>query len=96
MAQGGAVASDQLLLVAQIGGAHGVRGEVKITTFTADGERLGVVKAVQDFGAGDLLEIQPPAGQTWYAPFTREVVPEVDLAGGKVVIDRPVEVSERD
>jgi 16S rRNA processing protein RimM len=51
---------------------------------------------VQDFGAGDLLEIEPPAGQTWYAPFTRAVVPEVDIVGGRVVVDRPAETSERD
>lgn len=60
-----------------------------------DGAVLGRIRSVQDFGAGDLLEVQPPAGASWYAAFTREVVPEVDLAGGRVVIDRPNEVSDR-
>lgn len=162
--------SEQLLLVAQIGGAHGVRGEVKVTTFTADpmalaqyrdlrrqdgspgpaiasarptkgglvckiksvddrngaealrglklfitrdalpepdedefyladliglavetltGESLGVVKTVQDFGAGDLLEIQPRGGASWWLPFTKDAVPHVRIAEGKVIADPP-------
>lgn len=59
---------------------------------TADGEPLGKVKAVQDFGAGDLLEIQPPQGATWYLPFTREAVPEVHISEGKVIAVPPEEV----
>lgn len=159
-----------LIFVAQVGAAHGVRGEVKITTFTADpmslagyktllrqdgspapaitsarptkggivarlkgvddrnaaealrglklyilrdslpepeedefyladliglrvetaaGELLGKVKAVQDFGAGDLLEIQPKAGASWWLPFTREAVPEVRIAEGKLIAAPP-------
>src|SRR5687768_15039145 len=46
---------------------------IGLAVVTADGAPLGTVKAVQDFGAGDLLEITPPeAGPTWYLPFTRE------------------------
>lgn len=60
---------------------------------TAEGEALGVVKSVQDFGAGDLLEIAPAeGGATWYLPFTREAVPEVRIADGVVVAVRPDEV----
>jgi 16S rRNA processing protein RimM len=57
-----------------------------------DGEALGRVKAIQDFGAGDLLEIQPPAGPSWYLPFTLENVPVVDLPGRRITIVRPTEV----
>jgi 16S rRNA processing protein RimM len=56
------------------------------------GQALGTVKAVHDFGAGDILEIAPPRGATWYLPFTRAAVPQVDVAGGKLVADRPGEV----
>jgi 16S rRNA processing protein RimM len=57
-----------------------------------DGAALGQIRSVQNFGAGDLLEIAPPDGAaTWYAPFTREVVPEVRLGEGFVTIDRPGE-----
>lgn len=59
---------------------------------TAEGEALGVVKSVQDFGAGDLLEIAPAeGGATWYLPFTREAVPEVRIGDGVVVAVRPEE-----
>lgn len=58
---------------------------------TAEGEPLGKVKDVRDFGAGDLLEIQPPDGASWYLPFTREAVPEVKLAERKVIAVRPEE-----
>lgn len=61
-----------------------------------DGSALGKVKSVRDFGAGDLLEIQPSAGQSWFVAFTRENVPEVSLVEGRVVVDRPAEVNEKD
>ena len=54
-----------------------------------DGTRLGTVIAVQNFGAGDLLEIAPSRGATFLVPFTRAIVPEVDLGGGRVVVDPP-------
>src|SRR5512143_2140056 len=38
---------------------------------TPAGEPLGRVKTVQDFGAGDLLEIQPETGASWWLPFNR-------------------------
>ncbi len=57
------------------------------------GAPVGKVKSVQDFGAGDILEIIPEeGGATWYLPFTREAVPEVKIAEGLIVAVRPVEV----
>ena len=53
-----------------------------------DGESRGRVRAVQDFGAGDVLEITGPGGLT-YAPFTRDAVPHVDLAGGWLTVIMP-------
>jgi 16S rRNA processing protein RimM len=62
-----------------------------------DGTPLGQVRSVQNFGAGDLLEIAPPDhGPTWWAPFTLAVVPEVRLAEGLIVIDRPLETEARE
>jgi 16S rRNA processing protein RimM len=70
---------------------------IGMAAVTPQGEALGKVKAVQDFGAGDLLEIDPGRGAaTWYLPFTRDCVPEVDIADGKVTVVRPAETSERD
>lgn len=57
------------------------------------GAPVGKVKSVQDFGAGDILEIIPEeGGATWYLPFTREAVPEVSIAEGRIVAVRPPEV----
>lgn len=50
---------------------------------------LGVLVAVQDFGAGDLLEIRPQAGKTFYVPFTKAYVPSVNLENGVVTVDLP-------
>ena len=55
-------------------------------------ESLGRVKTVQNFGAGDVLEIEPEGGgATWYLPFTREAVPEVLIAEGVVMANPPEE-----
>jgi 16S rRNA processing protein RimM len=56
-----------------------------------DGEPLGRVRSVRDFGAGDLLEIEPPAGDSWWLPFTREAVPEVSIAERRIVAVKPDE-----
>jgi 16S rRNA processing protein RimM len=56
-----------------------------------DGKTLGRVKAVLNFGAGDLLEIEGE-GVSLMLPFTRQVVPLVDLPGGRLVADPPAEV----
>ena len=56
------------------------------------GEALGRVKSVHNFGAGDLLEIEPTdGGPTWWAPFTLAVVPDIRLADGLITIARPDE-----
>ena len=60
---------------------------------TPEGALIGKVKSVQDFGAGDILEIDPAeGGQTWYLAFTREAVPTVDIAGKRLVVVRPTEI----
>ena len=52
-----------------------------------DGRGLGRVVNVANHGAGDILEIEPREGATMLVLFTKEAVPEVDLAGGRVVVD---------
>jgi 16S rRNA processing protein RimM len=44
---------------------------------------------VHDFGAGDTLEIERPAGPAAMVPFTRAIVPVVDLGAGRLVLDPP-------
>lgn len=44
-----------------------------------DGRVLGQVKAAHDFGAGDLIEVQPETGPSYLLPFTEEIFPEIDV-----------------
>jgi 16S rRNA processing protein RimM len=55
------------------------------------GAPLGRVAAVQNFGAGDILEIERPDQGTLLVPFTKAAVPLVDPAGGRVVVEPPEE-----
>jgi len=52
------------------------------------GAMLGRVGAVHNHGAGDLLEVIGPTG-TLLLPFTKAVVPTVDLTAGRIVVDPP-------
>jgi len=65
---------------------------IGLAAVTLQNEPIGRVVAVHNYGAGDILEIAPPQGPTLLLPFTDQVVPEVDLAGGRVVIDPPGEI----
>jgi 16S rRNA processing protein RimM len=55
----------------------------------ADGTELGEVVAVHNFGAGDLIEVKDAKGAVLDLPFTTEVVPVVDVAGGRIVVAPP-------
>lgn len=53
---------------------------------TVDGKNAGNVVAVHDYGAGDLLEIKPKEGGSFYHPFTKEAVPKVDMKARRVIV----------
>jgi len=55
----------------------------------ADGRAFGRVRAVENYGAGDLLAIDRPDGPPVSLPFTDRVVPVVDLTGRRIVVDPP-------
>src|ERR1700722_8863534 len=69
---------------------------IGLAAVDAAGEPLGRVIAIHNFGAGDIIEIAPPHGATMLLPFTNAVVPTVDLAGGRVVIELPAEIEGDD
>jgi 16S rRNA processing protein RimM len=63
---------------------------IGLTAIGQDGIEIGKVVAVQNFGAGDLIEIAPAAGgATVLIPFTRDTVPDVDVEGGRLTLDPP-------
>jgi 16S rRNA processing protein RimM len=69
---------------------------IGLAAVTSTDEPLGRVIAIHDFGAGTIIEIAPPHGPTMLLPFTNAVVPTVDLAGGRVVIELPADIEGDD
>jgi 16S rRNA processing protein RimM len=60
---------------------------IGLAAVAPDGAPLGRIRAVHEYGGGDSLEIAAPDGSVATVPFTRAAVPEVDVAGGRVVVD---------
>ncbi len=60
----------------------------------ADGGHFGVVKALYNFGAGDVVEVEKGDGQRVMLPFTRATVPLVDVGAGRLVVAPPAEPEE--
>jgi 16S rRNA processing protein RimM len=68
-----------------------------LTAVSEDGTTVGEVVAVENYGAGDLLEIRlAGTGRTELVPFTDAFVPTVDLAGRRVVVLMPELVAAED
>ena len=63
---------------------------VGLTAYDLDGVVLGEVTSLVHGGAQDLLAIRTPDRRDTLVPFVKALVPEVDVAGGRVVVaDRP-------
>lgn len=75
--------------------AYYITDLVGLAAVTPDGAPFGTIIAVQNFGAGDLLDIKV-AGQksTELVPFTNACVPDVDLAKGIVTIQLPEQIGD--
>ena len=76
------------------------RGDlVGLEVRSLDGTALGTIEAVHNYGAGDILNIHAPEEKgsgEMMLPFTREVVPEINLEAGYVVADPPRWLGEDD
>jgi 16S rRNA processing protein RimM len=57
-----------------------------------EGRAMGTVRALHNFGAGDVIELVREDGDEVFLPFTREVAQEIDIEGGRIVIAAPEEV----
>ena len=70
---------------------------IGLAAIDPEGKRIGEIVAVQNFGAGDLLEIRlAGSGKTELVPFTDAIVPEVDIAAGRVVVAFPATSDEEE
>lgn len=66
---------------------------IGLVAMNGAGEALGRVVQVLNFGAGDILEIaRADGGETLLLPFTKAIVPHVDLEAGKVTVVPPEEI----
>ena len=63
---------------------------IGLIAFDTGGVEIGRVQSVQNHGAGDLIEIAGPAFKSaLLLPFTRAVVPTIDLAARRLIVDLP-------
>jgi 16S rRNA processing protein RimM len=70
---------------------------VGLDVVTVDGTQIGTVRALHNFGAGDIIEITPAgSGEPVMLPFNEVTVPKVDLEAKQIVVVRPVEIETRD
>jgi len=68
---------------------------IGLAALDRDGATIGTVVAIQNFGAGDLLELAPAnGGPTVLIPFTRETVPEIDVEGERLTLVPPAGLLE--
>lgn len=52
-------------------------------------KKIGKVTAIDNFGAGDLLDIRPLSGQSFYLPFKDEFVGEVNIQQKRIEVHIP-------
>jgi 16S rRNA processing protein RimM len=63
---------------------------VGLAVLDRDGNKLGTIVAIHNFGAGDVIEMAPEgSGKTELLPFDEFHVPVVDIAAGKIVAVLP-------
>jgi 16S rRNA processing protein RimM len=62
---------------------------IGLEAMVVDGTVLGRVRAIHDFGAGDTLEITRDGATAIMVPFTRAIVPVIEIEAGRLVIDPP-------
>ncbi|MEO1017753.1 MAG: ribosome maturation factor RimM [Pseudomonadota bacterium] len=62
---------------------------VGLTAVDPKGHALGSVKAVFDFGAGDIIELERGSEDSIMLPFTKDICPDVDIEAGTLTVDMP-------
>src|SRR6185437_166041 len=62
----------------------------------AEGRMLSKVAALHNYGAGDVVEIIRADGDSVLLAFTRETVPTIDIAGGRIVVAVPEDDEDND
>lgn len=61
-----------------------------------DGSVVGIVTSVENYGAGDLLDIETPDGRSVLMPFTKAFAPRIDIAARRIEVEPPAGLFEPD
>jgi 16S rRNA processing protein RimM len=69
---------------------------IGLEAFDTEGRLVGKVAAIHNFGAGDVIAITRADGGEVLLAFTREIVPEIDIAGGRIRIAVPEDDEDTD
>lgn len=68
---------------------------IGLSAFDTGGVLIGTVTAIYNHGAGDIVEISPTRHKSaLLLPFTTAIVPNVDVAAGRIVVNLPDETDE--
>jgi 16S rRNA processing protein RimM len=69
---------------------------VGLEAHDGEGRVLGRIAAIHNYGAGDIVEIARPDGDSVLLAFTRETVPTIDIPGGRVIVAVPEDDEDTD
>jgi 16S rRNA processing protein RimM len=70
---------------------------IGLDAVTPDGIQIGTVRAVHNFGAGDIIEITPVgSGESLMLPFNDATVPKIDIESKQIVLLPPAEIESGD
>ena len=62
---------------------------IGLTVVDPQGSELGTVVDLHDRPVQDLLEVRLVGGRTGFVPFVEQLVPDVDVEAGRIVVDAP-------
>ncbi len=67
-----------------------------LEAFDSEARLVGKVAAIHNFGAGDVIEITRADGDSVLLAFTKDTVPLIDVAGGRIEIAVPEDMEDND
>ncbi len=70
-------------------GAYYIEDLKGLRVIDASEKEIGIVLGVENYGASDLLDIKPPAGEAFYIPFTDDTVIGIDMDRGVIIVEMP-------
>lgn len=79
-------------LGAPAAGEYYINDLIGLAVHDEAGNTIGTVRAIDNFGAGDLLDIVPPAGEAFYLAFTADNIVGVSLPDRIVTVKLPEEI----